>query len=168
MWAILGLICYPWPGSHWEVHDSEHTIFTPEPAGTHPKVTRMSKIEPNNRDLEDPRDQSPEKANEDGNSSRLGSESNISNLMQMGIPRMSRLHEIAFVLTICTAQIMALAGVGQALGEFGGNQSCAELIARKSTIIHRRKQFLDNKQWGTLLVSRSLQLDSGYIHSACG
>jgi methylthioribose-1-phosphate isomerase len=80
-------------------------------------------MEPKNMDLEDPRDQSAEKAAEDGDSGRLGSESDISNLKQPGPPRMSRLHDIAFILTICTAQIMALAGVGQALGMSGGSIS---------------------------------------------
>jgi methylthioribose-1-phosphate isomerase len=84
------------------------------------KILRM---EPNNMDLEDHRDQSPEKATKDGDSGRLGSESDISNLKQPGAPRMSRIHDIAFILTICTAQIMALAGVGQALGMFEGTIS---------------------------------------------
>jgi methylthioribose-1-phosphate isomerase len=32
-----------------------------------------------------------------------------------GIPHMSAIHEIAFIITICMAQILALSGLGQAL-----------------------------------------------------
>jgi methylthioribose-1-phosphate isomerase len=55
-------------------------------------------------------------ADESGhNSLRTGSDFTIEEKGQLHKPQMSKLHEIAFILTICMAQILALAGLGMAL-----------------------------------------------------
>jgi hypothetical protein len=35
----------------------------------------------------------------------------------VGGPQLSRIHELAFITTICTAQILALSALGQGLGQ---------------------------------------------------
>lgn len=47
---------------------------------------------------------------------RNGSESEILQKKPRGTEGMSRIHDIALIVTICMAQILALAGLGQALG----------------------------------------------------
>jgi len=48
---------------------------------------------------------------------RNGSDATLTNEEQTEKKRMSSLHDIFFIMTICLAQIFALAGLGQGLGE---------------------------------------------------
>lgn len=42
--------------------------------------------------------------------------------------QMSVLHEYSFIITICMAQILALSGLGQGLGDFFSSSDCSQLM----------------------------------------
>ena len=57
--------------------------------------------------------------------SRVGSTADTMNEKSIGTEGMSRIHDIAFIITICMAQILALAGLGQGLGSLSEIESSA-------------------------------------------
>lgn len=50
--------------------------------------------------------------------SRLGSDSDLPVEKTPVEKQMSMVHEVAFIITICMAQIFALAGIGQGFGKY--------------------------------------------------
>lgn len=58
-----------------------------------------------------------------GDASRNGSSSEILKEKSYGTEGMSRILDIAFIITICMAQILALSGLGQGLGRCSRNES---------------------------------------------
>jgi methylthioribose-1-phosphate isomerase len=69
-------------------------------------------------DMESPETESQTQNNnfDDSTESYNGSRSDIVKEKSTGTEGMSGVHDIAFIITICMAQILALAGLGQGLG----------------------------------------------------
>lgn len=97
-------------------------------------------------ELADLRDQVQQEEHEgDVEKSRIGSESDVSDGKVAGHPPMSTIHDIAFIITICSAQIMALAGIGQGLGMSDKNTATDSADCQDSTVICCRRLFWNNE-----------------------